>query len=162
MDVHQMIEQVYAKEAVIPSLIIFGDPGDPNRMFLSGRVVREDWLKQLAIAAVFSEIGRPATEKEAAEIGCFIRHFLYRDSVGRDDGGRYAVQPDSRLHKRMMAEFTVDQINTAALEFLKGRGFAKLGTVIYEPLGIRLYWAARHLNFVSRDDFAGLRTMLED
>lgn len=66
--VHHLINQILDKDGLTPMMIIFADRNDDSKMLLAGEIVREDFAKCLAKAAVFAEIGRPGTEEEVSQI----------------------------------------------------------------------------------------------
>jgi hypothetical protein len=66
--VHHLIDEVLQSDGLVPAMLIFGDRNDDDKMMLTGQVIREDFTRLLAKAAVFAETGRPGTEEEVAFI----------------------------------------------------------------------------------------------
>lgn len=66
--VHHLIDEMLKNEGLAPLMIVFGDRADDDKLLLAGQVVREDFTRCLAKAAVFAETGRPGTEAEVNQI----------------------------------------------------------------------------------------------
>lgn len=78
--VHHLIDEVLKSDGLVPVMLIFGDRNDDDRMLLTGQVIREDFTRLLAKAAVFAETGRPGSEEEVAYIVAAVKTAVSQQS----------------------------------------------------------------------------------